>query len=185
MVDNTTPGATSGGAPNATPGTGATMTTEAPMKTTGTASDAAGGNEGGSSSASGSGTRDKIREEASKLGSQAAERARGYAGQGKERATGALDELSRMMGDAAGDVDERLGPQYGKYARSAASSVQSFADTLRSREVDDLLQDASEFVRKSPAIAIGTAAVLGFAFARLIKSGVEASSDATDTTANG
>ena len=125
-----------------------------------------------------------LRGEASRLGSQAADRARGFAGENKDRATGALDELSRMMQSAAGDVDAKLGEQYGKYARSAAEGVQSFADTLRSKEVDDLLDDAQAFVKKSPAIAIGTAAMVGFVLARLIKSGVDSANGEAAPDAN-
>jgi ElaB/YqjD/DUF883 family membrane-anchored ribosome-binding protein len=123
---------------------------------------------------------DTIREKAGEIGSQAAERARAFAGEGKEKATGALDEVAKMMQSAATDVDARLGEQYGKYARSAADGLTSFADNLRGKEVDDLIDDVTAFVRKSPAVAIGVAAGLGFVLARLIKSGVDAASDAAD-----
>jgi len=39
-----------------------------------------------------------------------------------------------MMNEAAGSVDERLGPDYGKYARSAADSLAGFADTLNGKQ---------------------------------------------------
>lgn len=122
-------------------------------------------------------TTQTLKEEASKFGAQAADRAREFAGQGKERATTALDEVARMMQDAAGDVDAKLGEQYGGYARSAADGISRFAESLRGKEVDALVDDASAFVRRSPAIAIGTAAAVGFVLARLIKSGVDAASD--------
>lgn len=121
-----------------------------------------------------------LKDEAGKLGSQAAERARAFAGEGKERATGALDELSKMMSDAAGTVDEKLGEDYGRYARSAADSISGFAEALREKQVDELVEDARNFVRSSPAVAIGVAAALGFVVARLIKSGVDAAADFAD-----
>ncbi|UZK70123.1 hypothetical protein OKW76_03460 [Sphingomonas sp. S1-29] len=126
-----------------------------------------------------------IKEEASKLGSQAADKARSFAGDGKAKASGALDEFSRMMSDAADTVDEKLGAQYGQYARSAADQIGGFAETLRDKEVDELLDDARVFVRKSPAIAIGTAAALGFVLARIIKAGVDGVADASDPTVGG
>ncbi|WP_231621583.1 hypothetical protein [Sphingomonas sp. 37zxx] len=122
-----------------------------------------------------------IKGEASKLGSQAAEKARSFAGDGKAKASGALDEFSRMMSDAADTVDEKLGAQYGQYARSAADQIGGFAETLRNKEVDELIEDARVFVRKSPAIAIGTAAALGFVLARVIKAGVDDISGSSDT----
>ena len=123
---------------------------------------------------------DTIREEAGKLGSQAADRARAFAGEGKDRASGALDEVAKMLHSAAGDVDERLGADYGRYARSAAEGVSGFAESLRGKEIDDLIGDATAFVKKSPVIAIGAAAAVGFVLARLIKSGIDAAADLGD-----
>jgi ElaB/YqjD/DUF883 family membrane-anchored ribosome-binding protein len=118
-----------------------------------------------------------LKEEAGKFGSQAAERARAFAGEGKERATGALDEVANMFRSAAEDVDAKLGAEYGRYARSAADGIAGFAESLRGKEVDELLDNAGDFVRKSPAIAVGTAAAVGFVLARLIKSGIDATSE--------
>jgi ElaB/YqjD/DUF883 family membrane-anchored ribosome-binding protein len=118
-------------------------------------------------------TTDTIKAEASKLGSQAADRARGFAGDGKVKATGAINDLARMMEDAAAQVDEKLGAQYGQYARSAAQSLGGFADQLDAKDIDELVEDVRGFVRKSPAIAIGTAAALGFVLARVVKAGLD------------
>jgi len=139
---------------------------------------AGGGTEGGTGAEGASFTRsasDTIREEASKYADQAKEHILGFAGTGKERATSALDEVAEMMRTAAGDVDAKLGAQYGQYARTAADGIAGFADSLRGKEVNELLDEATEFVKKSPAIAVGTAAALGFVLARVIKSGIEAS----------
>jgi ElaB/YqjD/DUF883 family membrane-anchored ribosome-binding protein len=126
------------------------------------------------------GATQQLKDEASKLGTQAADRAREFAGQGKERATTALDEVAKMFEGAALDVDARLGEEYGKYARSAAQGISNFAEGLRGKEVDDLISDATDFVKKSPVIAVGAAAAIGFVVARLIKSGVDAASETSD-----
>ena len=105
---------------------------------------------------------------AAKLTKDATGKARAYAEDGKARVGGVLDELSKMMGDAAGTVDEKVGAQYGQYARSAADAVSGFSESLKSKNVDDIVADARDFVKKSPAIAIGTAAALGFVLMRLI-----------------
>ena len=115
-----------------------------------------------------------LKDSASKLTKDAGEKARAYAEDGKTRAGGVLDELARMMTEAAGTVDEKLGEQYGQYARSAAGGVSDFSDSLKAKKLDDLIEDARDFVKKSPAIAIGTAAALGFVLVRLIKSGLDA-----------
>ena len=126
---------------------------------------------------------DKLREEAAKFGNQAADRAREFAGDGKDRATTALDEVAKMMETAAADVDSKLGENYGRYARSAAQGISSFAEGLRGKEVDDILDDATDFIRRSPVIAVGVAAGVGFLLARLIKSGIDAAADLGDRTA--
>lgn len=121
-----------------------------------------------------SGAIQALRDGAGQIGKQATDRARTYAEDSKARAGGALDEFAKLVGDAAPTVDERLGEQYGKYARSAADQISGFAETLRTRNVDDLVADARDFVKKSPVVAIGAAAAIGFALARLVKSGIEA-----------
>lgn len=121
-----------------------------------------------------------VRDEAGKLAGQAGDKARSFADTGKEKATGALDEFSNMMRDAAGTVDEKLGEQYGQYARSAADQISGLAESLRGKQVDDLLDDAREFVKKSPAVAVGIAAGVGFVLARLLKSGLDAAGDLAD-----
>lgn len=119
-----------------------------------------------------------LKSTASKLGKQAADKARDYVEEGKARAGGALDEVSRLMGDAAGTVDDRLGPEYGKYARNAADAIAGWSDQLKGKELEDLLSDARDFVKKSPAVAIGVAAALGFVVARLVKAGIDADHEA-------
>jgi ElaB/YqjD/DUF883 family membrane-anchored ribosome-binding protein len=121
-----------------------------------------------------------VRDEAGKLAGQAGDKARSFADTGKEKATGALDEFSNLMRDAAGTVDEKLGEQYGQYARSAADQISGLAESLRGKQVDDLLDDAREFVKKSPAVAVGIAAGVGFVLARLLKSGLDAAGDLAD-----
>ena len=93
-----------------------------------------------------------LKEGAAKLGKEASGKARAYAEDGKARVGGVLDELSKMMGDAAGTVDEKVGAQYGNYARSAAEAVSGFSESLKSKNVDDIVADARDFVKKSPAI---------------------------------
>ena len=114
-----------------------------------------------------------LKDSATRLQQQAGEKARAYAIDGKAKAGGALDEFSRLMNDAATSVDDKLGAQYGDYARSAAKSLAGFSDQLKARDLDELLDDLKNFARRSPAVAVGTAAAIGFVLARLVKSGIE------------
>jgi ElaB/YqjD/DUF883 family membrane-anchored ribosome-binding protein len=114
-----------------------------------------------------------VKDYSSKYGNQATDRIRTLADTGKERAVGGLDQLSQMINDAAGQVDDKLGAQYGEYARSAAGAVSNFSEQIKGKDVDQLLDEAREFVRKSPGVAVGVAAALGFAIARLVQSGID------------
>ncbi len=125
--------------------------------------------------------KDKASAKAAEFKDQYADKARGYAEQGKERASAGLDSVAKMIGDGAGQVDGALGEVYGDYVRKAAGAVSDFSDTLRDKDVDELIDDARDLVRRSPAIAIGAAAAAGFVLARIIKAGSETLDDAAKT----
>lgn len=115
----------------------------------------------------------QVRDQVTNLRGQAGSKLRTLADDGKGRATGFLDDFSEIITDAARSVDQKFGQDYGEYAHRAAGAVSSFADTLRDKSVDDIVDDTREFVRKSPGIAIGIAAVAGFALMRVIKTGLD------------
>lgn len=103
------------------------------------------------------------------LKDQATKTARTAADAAKERTGSAMQNLSKLISDTASTVDAKLGPQYGDYARYAAEAVAGAAKSLDEKDVDQLVGDARDFVRKSPAVAIGAAAVVGFVLMRLAK----------------
>jgi ElaB/YqjD/DUF883 family membrane-anchored ribosome-binding protein len=128
---------------------------------------------GDSSGAQGQdGTRGVFFDRLDEFRGQAGDKARDLAQTGKDRATAALDSLVQTVEDAAGDIDEKLGSQYGDYARRAAEYIGNFSDSFRDKDIDELFTDARELVKKSPAVAVGAAAVLGFVVARLARSGM-------------
>jgi ElaB/YqjD/DUF883 family membrane-anchored ribosome-binding protein len=111
----------------------------------------------------------EIGDEMGKLASQAGDRARSVANQGKTRAAESLESLAKVIDDSALQVDDKLGKQYGDFARSAASTVAGLAETLDEKDLDELVAATRDFVRKSPAVAIGSAAVVGFMLARMLR----------------
>jgi len=132
--------------------------------------------ENGDVSAKAGDAKQAIKDSANKYTAQATDKVRTFAEDGKARASGALEQVAQLLTDAAGQVDEKLGSQYGGYARSAADSVSGFAEQVKAKDIDELFDDARELVRKSPAIAVGAAAAIGFVVARLVQSGVDANS---------
>lgn len=122
----------------------------------------------------GQGLRERMRSGSEKLSGQAAGKARDLVGQGLDRGGEALANVSRLVGDTATGLDERLGQEYGNYARRAAEAIESTAQSLRTKDPDELIEDTRNFVRKSPGVALAGAAILGFALARLVKTGFDA-----------
>src|SRR3982750_529818 len=126
------------------------------------------------------GLADRFRSGREKFSSQAGERARGLVTQGMERTAEALANVSKMVGDTAPGIEERLGPDYGDYARRAAGAIENVANTLAEKNPDELIDDTRNFVRNSPGIALAGAAVVGFVVARLLKTGLAADEDAEE-----
>lgn len=135
-----------------------------------------GGTAGGGSSGGALST-DKIvgqvRDQVSNLRDQATGKAREFAEGGKDRTTQLLDDLSEIIHDAARSIDDRLGDQYGEYAHKAGDAVAGLAGNLREKSLEDLVEGTRSIVCKSPAVTVGTAALLGFVLVRLVKSGLE------------
>jgi ElaB/YqjD/DUF883 family membrane-anchored ribosome-binding protein len=176
MSEGATP--TNGDTPATRPGRKPGATRAAPLKPGATAAapaatPVAARKPRGTARAKVDGAASKIRSEAGVLKGQATSRARDYATQGKERAAYALDNVARLITDAAGTVDDKVGAQYGDYTRKAAEAVSGFSTSLKGKDVEELVREATDLVKKSPAVAIGAAAAIGFVLARLVKAGAD------------
>lgn len=110
-----------------------------------------------------------LREEASQMVRKIKSSAKTAAATGKAKTSETLDDVSAMVEDVARTLDQRVGPKYGAYARRAADALSGASDTLKAKDVDALLDDVRDFVRRKPAVAIGAAAALGFVLTRLLK----------------
>ena len=123
---------------------------------------------------------EKLRGSTDKISGQAADKARELVGQGLERGGEALANVSKLVGDTASSLDDRLGEEYGEYARRAASALEDAAGKLSAKNPDELIDDTRRFVKKSPGVALAGAAIVGFALARLVKSGLDLGEDDDD-----
>lgn len=132
------------------------------------------------SGSSETGLADRFREGRERLAGQAGERARGLVSQGLERTSEALANVARMVGDTAPGIDDRLGEEYGDYARRAAGTIENVANTIAEKDPDELIEDTRNFVRDSPGISLAAAAVVGFVVARLLKAGLAKEDDDED-----
>jgi len=132
---------------------------------------------GGSGSAA---IMDRVRSGTDKLSGQAADKARDLLRQGMSRSAEAIGNVATLVGDTAGGIDENIGEDYGNYARRASESLRDIADRLASKDPDELIDDTRQFVRKSPAVALAGAAIVGFAIARVVKAGFSNEDDEDD-----
>ena len=169
-MDTSGAGAGTGGGAAGGVGASGGVSDGSALVATGSGNDTGGTASGGGASG---GVTEQLRSQAYALRDQGVDRAREFAVGGKTRASDGLEELSRVFADTADTIDERLGREYGEYARKAADAVSDFAETLRNKEVDEIYQDVAGAVRKSPGVALGVAAVVGFAVARVVKVGLD------------
>jgi hypothetical protein len=82
------------------------------------------------------------------------------------------DIVARIGGStqrAAEDL-EQSSPQLAGLVRGIADRMEQYAGDLRDQSVDDLLNTASNFTRRQPALVFGLAALAGFFALRTIKS---------------
>jgi hypothetical protein len=122
------------------------------------------------------GAAERVREEASSA-------ARSLASEARDKIRSKLDEQvgtgADLMGDVAGSVRtaanelERNSPRLASFARSAADTIDAYADSMRDRSVDELLRAGTKFARKQPALVFGAAALAGFALYRVFTAEME------------
>jgi hypothetical protein len=107
-------------------------------------------------------------EMASQVGDELSKTAEAQKSQGVE----ALQSLARAISTAAGELDDRS-PLVARYVRDAAGKVEEFSDTIGNRNVNELVQAATELARSQPVLFFGGAVAAGFAFARFLKSSAD------------
>lgn len=104
---------------------------------------------------------------------KSAEKVRQFAEAGKGRIDEKLDTVVDLLAGGADAIDERYGPQYGRYAHQAADFASSLAGNIRGKSVDDLLEDSRAFVRRNPLATVAGAALAGFVMTRVIRAGLD------------
>jgi ElaB/YqjD/DUF883 family membrane-anchored ribosome-binding protein len=76
----------------------------------------------------------------------------------------------------AADELEQESPQVARLVRGVADRLDSYADDLQNQSVDELVQAASNYTRRQPAVVFGLAALAGFFALRTFKSATSTSS---------
>lgn len=115
----------------------------------------------------------EVKEDVSVLAGKAGNSAKSAAGSGKDMAADAVHGLADAARQMAGKLEDGK-PDSGtakaaEYARKAADGMDRFSTRLREKEIEEIASDARNVVRQNPAIAVGAAALIGFALARFLK----------------
>jgi hypothetical protein len=89
----------------------------------------------------------------------------------------AAQAVGKAAESAAAALDDAL-PMLAGYVRHAAQQTNHLADSLRDKKAEELLSTAVTWTRQQPLLTLAGAAVLGFALARVAKSGLADAADA-------
>jgi hypothetical protein len=98
------------------------------------------------------------------------QRALSAVGQQKEAAIGGIEGVAQALRSASDDLRERGQPLAAEYSRQVADGLESLANWVSRRNVDDVTGGLQDFARQRPVAFIGGAMVAGFALARFMKS---------------
>lgn len=104
---------------------------------------------------------------AKELGQGVADRAREQADAAKAGAAEEISSVSRALRRASEELREGS-PQERTFG-AAADAMADFADSVRDRDLGQMVDELSDFARRNPVGFLGGAALLGFAGVRLAK----------------
>ena len=80
-----------------------------------------------------------------------------------------IGSIAQATGRAAHEFEAEL-PQAARYIRQASEQMQGVADTVRERDVRELVGEVQDFAKRQPTLFFGGAVILGFAALRFLKS---------------
>ncbi|RRV07340.1 hypothetical protein EGJ27_11685 [Pseudomonas sp. v388] len=104
--------------------------------------------------------------------SGAVENVRQQADHYKDSAANQLESLARNAESAAHRIDDKDTLGLSGYVADVAGQMTSMADNLRSKNAEQLLQDAGRLARENPLLFVAGSIVLGLGLSRLLKASV-------------
>ncbi len=85
-----------------------------------------------------------------------------------------VDEMAKAIHGAADELSKQM-PQAAELVHAAASRLEQGAETVRERNLRDLMGTFSDLGRSEPLALFGGAVVAGFAISRFLKSSSKSS----------
>jgi polyhydroxyalkanoate synthesis regulator phasin len=88
----------------------------------------------------------------------------------KNVAASRMEGVAHALRAASDDLQNQGQPTFAEYSRHVAEGLESMAESLGRRDVDDVVGSVEDFARARPVAFLGGAVVAGFALARFMKS---------------
>jgi hypothetical protein len=110
-----------------------------------------------------------VQEQASQFAADVGHELKKTAEDQKMRGVEAIQCFARAIGSAAGELDSQS-PRIAQSVRDAAQKVDGLSHNISGRNVDELMNAATELARSQPMLFIGGAIAAGFALSRFLKS---------------
>jgi len=120
-----------------------------------------------------SSTTDQAKREAETEGNRligaARSRARSAFEHQQHRVADSIGSVAQALHQAANQLNEQNQDVAARYTDTAAERIERFADSLRDRNVDELVSQAEQYARRQPELFVGGAIALGFVLARFLR----------------
>ncbi len=110
----------------------------------------------------------QLKELASKKAANVRQKIASYTRDVAQRVDSSREPLADSLHSTAAIVEER-GNQVADAARSVAGRLHTGAEYIRSNDLNAIVDDASDSVKRYPVYALGLAAVVGFLIGRLVQ----------------
>jgi hypothetical protein len=95
----------------------------------------------------------------------------------KDHALEGLGGVTQAVRTTTQSLREQQHDTIARYVEQAADQVDRLADTLRNKDVAELIADAQRLARRQPAVFVGSAFAVGLLAARFLKSSSPGSED--------
>ena len=86
----------------------------------------------------------------------------------KDRATAAVEGLAEALREAADQLEREEKPTAARYADQAAAQVAQFSETVRARDIEELLSEVESFAHRQPTLFFAGALAAGFLLGRVL-----------------
>jgi hypothetical protein len=86
----------------------------------------------------------------------------------KDRAADAVEGLAQALRQTADQLGREEKPTAARYADQAAAQVAQFSETVRARDVEELLFEVESFARRQPTLFFAGALAAGFLLGRVL-----------------